>query len=469
MMKRVRIPARELRSSFEPQPSQFAVRPFAQRAEEPQAPKGESRVSFSLADIDIFSRETVQPKLRLGPVGDRYEQEADRVARRVVQTISSPDHGPVQRQEDLIKAKEEAPPNRTGMPDIMKSGLENLTGMDLSRVRVHYNSSKPAQLNALAYTQGQEIHVAPGQERHLAHEGWHVVQQAQGRVKPTMQAKGVSINDEAALEREADLKGAKASTQNNPDPFSTSQTGAMGEKRHPNGNEKTIQLLTAAEIFSIPKDKMDFVRKTFKEDADSILKLAPDIKTLRDWTLQMNALNVAVKKAEEKVENPKPSGPTREERQELKDAKAVRVQKLNEILHYIPVTKAPVWGASSSFKAASTSLIPPSTVMAPSAPVTLPDVTSVTTDYNSHGDYTPSSGNAVKQSQLVSYVKENHNHFYHRKAVSGGEGYQMYLGDIEMEQWYITVTLKADGSAVITHFGPFGISTSTSIESQSQS
>ena len=95
------------------------------------------------------------------------------------------------------------------MPDHLKSGLENLSYMNLSSVRVHHNSSKPAQLNALAYTQGQDIHLGPGQEKHLPHEGWHAVQQMQGRVKPTMQAKGVSINDEEGLEREADVMGAK--------------------------------------------------------------------------------------------------------------------------------------------------------------------------------------------------------------------------------------------------------------------
>jgi len=37
-------------------------------------------------------------------------------------------------------------------------------------VQVHYNSGKPAQLNALAYAQGTDIHVAPRQEKHLPHE-----------------------------------------------------------------------------------------------------------------------------------------------------------------------------------------------------------------------------------------------------------------------------------------------------------
>ena len=66
-------------------------------------------------------------------------------------------------------------------------------------------------LNALAYAQGSDIHVAPGQEQHLPHEAWHIVQQAQGRVKPTMQMKhGVPGNDDAGLEHQADVMGAKA-------------------------------------------------------------------------------------------------------------------------------------------------------------------------------------------------------------------------------------------------------------------
>ncbi|MBR8839568.1 MAG: DUF4157 domain-containing protein [Stigonema ocellatum SAG 48.90 = DSM 106950] len=104
-------------------------------------------------------------------------------------------------------------PNKTGLPDHIKTGIENISGYSMDDVRVHYNSPKPAQLQALAYTQGTDIHVASGQEEHLPHEAWHIVQQAQGRVKPTMQMKGkVNVNDDASLEREADVMGAKAMT-----------------------------------------------------------------------------------------------------------------------------------------------------------------------------------------------------------------------------------------------------------------
>ncbi|MCP4341227.1 MAG: DUF4157 domain-containing protein [Desulfobulbaceae bacterium] len=100
--------------------------------------------------------------------------------------------------------------NDTGLPRPLKAGLEVLSGLDLSDVRVHANSSKPAQFNALAYTQGDDIYVGTGQEKYIPHEGWHAVQQMQGRVKPNIQAKDVSINDDDELEREADEMGEKA-------------------------------------------------------------------------------------------------------------------------------------------------------------------------------------------------------------------------------------------------------------------
>jgi hypothetical protein len=108
-------------------------------------------------------------------------------------------------------AQPPAPPNRTGLPDRLKSGVEALSGVSLDGVKVHYNSPKPAQLDAHAFAQGADIHLAPGHERHLPHEAWHVVQQAQGRVRPTMQLKGgVPVNDDHGLEREADAMGARA-------------------------------------------------------------------------------------------------------------------------------------------------------------------------------------------------------------------------------------------------------------------
>ena len=108
---------------------------------------------------------------------------------------------PIQKQEKL---------NNTGLPDNLKSGIENLSGYSMDDVKVHYNSPKPSQLQAHAYAQGTDIHVASGQEQHLPHEAWHVVQQKQGRVKPTMQLQGINVNDDIGFEQEADIMGRKA-------------------------------------------------------------------------------------------------------------------------------------------------------------------------------------------------------------------------------------------------------------------
>ncbi|WP_226935658.1 DUF4157 domain-containing protein [Janthinobacterium sp. GW458P] len=101
--------------------------------------------------------------------------------------------------------------DRAGLPERLKSGIEALSGMSMDHVRVHYNSQQPAQLQAHAYAQGSDIHVGPGQERHLPHEAWHIVQQMQGRVAPTRQLHGrTPVNDDAGLESEADVMGARA-------------------------------------------------------------------------------------------------------------------------------------------------------------------------------------------------------------------------------------------------------------------
>ncbi len=137
------------------------------------------------------------------------DNRAVAVAQRQMQAaINTSPRQVAQRQQAEVAAPRK---NTTGLPDDLKAGVENLSGYSLDDVKVHYNSAKPAQLQAHAYAQGTDIHVAPGQEQHLPHEAWHVVQQKQGRVKATMQMKGgVNVNDNAGLEKEADRMGRKA-------------------------------------------------------------------------------------------------------------------------------------------------------------------------------------------------------------------------------------------------------------------
>lgn len=149
---------------------------------------------------------------RKGPEDEELLQGRFSAAQR-----AAPEEDELQRKPDPAAA------NRTGLPDALKAGVERLSGLSLDGVKVHYNSSRPAQLNALAYAQGTEIHVAPGQEQHLPHEAWHLVQQAQGRVRPTVAMDGVAVNDDSALEHEADVMGMKAAAASAAAPAAAAQ------------------------------------------------------------------------------------------------------------------------------------------------------------------------------------------------------------------------------------------------------
>lgn len=159
--------------------------------------------------------EPLQGKFTTQKQGGPEEEEPVQGKFTIQKKGGAEEEKPLQMKSFQLAAKEEELPvqkkaNNTGLPDNLKSGVENLSGFSMNDVKVHYNSAKPAQLNALAYAQGTDIHVAPGQEKHLPHEAWHVAQQKQGRVQPTLQTKGVAVNDDRALENEADTMGAKA-------------------------------------------------------------------------------------------------------------------------------------------------------------------------------------------------------------------------------------------------------------------
>jgi hypothetical protein len=101
----------------------------------------------------------------------------------------------------------------TGLPDGLKAEIAALSGCNLDDVLVHYNSEKPAQINARAYAEGNNIYVAPGQERHVPHEAWHVVQQKQGRVSATGRSHIGLSSDPDTLATERDLLAKRTPIQ----------------------------------------------------------------------------------------------------------------------------------------------------------------------------------------------------------------------------------------------------------------
>ena len=127
----------------------------------------------------------------------------------------------VEDEDELLQGKfvaQRQTKNQTGIPDYVIQGMESSFGTDFSSV--HPDSSKAPEVGALAYTQGTDIHFAPGQfkpdtsagQQLLGHELTHVIQQAEGRVQPTTEVGGMAVNDDLSLEHEADVMGAKAAS-----------------------------------------------------------------------------------------------------------------------------------------------------------------------------------------------------------------------------------------------------------------
>lgn len=117
--------------------------------------------------------------------------------------------GSVQRKSRSEEMRSAGAENRTGIPTQLKERMEQHTGLSLDDVRVHYHSDKPGRLDALAYTQGNQVYLGAGQEKHLPHELGHVVQQKLGKVQAdTRHESGALMNTDLRLEREADEIGA---------------------------------------------------------------------------------------------------------------------------------------------------------------------------------------------------------------------------------------------------------------------
>jgi len=184
---------------------------------------------------------------------------------------------PVQKKEDSQKKEKKPVQAKTGtstvsssdssssngLPTQLKENMESMSGMDLSDVKVNYNSSKPKEMGALAYAQGNQIELGPGQEKHLPHEAWHTVQQKQGRVQPNVQiqAKGLPLNNDAGLEKEADVMGEKAMKGNFiPSSQSASYQSSALQMR---SNLKTVQAKGVVQMVTIPTNFGEFKDKSY--------------------------------------------------------------------------------------------------------------------------------------------------------------------------------------------------------------
>jgi hypothetical protein len=111
------------------------------------------------------------------------------------------------------------PAKNDALPDQLQQSLETSFNHDFSNVHIQKDSERARELQALAFTEGEAIHFAPGQfnpgssagKNLIGHEFAHVVQQRSGVVQPTaIMGKGIALNDDRGLEAEADALGKKA-------------------------------------------------------------------------------------------------------------------------------------------------------------------------------------------------------------------------------------------------------------------
>jgi hypothetical protein len=192
----------------------------------------------------------VQPKLTIGQQGDKYEQEADTVAAKVMSMAAPANQQSVQREiapeeekekvqtkplagfiiqrEMALEQEKEEPvqmkrsPDRNSqsssniesqlsvtkgggspLPNEVRSFMEPRFGADFSQVRVHTGGEAVQmnrELSAQAFTHGSDVYFgegkSPGNNELTAHELTHVVQQ--GGAQPTARTKPQAINNNTA-------------------------------------------------------------------------------------------------------------------------------------------------------------------------------------------------------------------------------------------------------------------------------
>ena len=247
----------------------------------------------------------------------RMQAPAPRVAapdpaRRGPRAASWIDHSPhmvaQRRKMEELVGGDSAPAVRPasgghGLPEGLRKGLEALSGIDLSDVRVQTASSQPAQLQACAFARGNEIHLAPGQEQHLPHEAWHLVQQRQGRVAATGRVGGVAVNDDQALEAEADAMGSRALRQavgpvatrgrrTAPEPAPVAQLKEYYAYGSANTTPHIHCYPGGAHLKVAGGDRYDLAQDGFRVSQDSINEAFDRVRS--DYPLATNAVRVAV-------------------------------------------------------------------------------------------------------------------------------------------------------------------------------
>ena len=230
------------------------------------------------ADAPARGTLLIQPKMTIRPPGDRYENEADRVARQFVDSepepaTAAPVGEPFAERDAMQKVESKTRPGaaatrsstgvgltashevesgieqaRTGghpLPEHVQRPLEDRLGVDFSRVRIHTDTRSDElnrSLRARAFTTKQDVFfrrgfynpASRGGLQLIAHEMTHVVQQDR-----SLQSRTASRSRPRAPKRDADSSRAahqeqpttEAETEptlaDAPEPLQIRQSGAL--------------------------------------------------------------------------------------------------------------------------------------------------------------------------------------------------------------------------------------------------
>jgi hypothetical protein len=222
----------------------------------------------------------VQAKLVAGPPRDRYEREADRVARAVVRGTAGPGRlriqsvggaadgagaggragglGPSGPQQGIRQARGRG----QALPEDVRAPVEQALGTDLSHVRLHTDGTADRlsrSLQARAFTSGRDIFLRRGQadltspagRELIAHELTHVAQQAgrSGTGEGVVQRKLWQLSPDEVYDDA--LKVTARRDTGNPHTFTDSKANRYEIGKDPSGND-TLVLVTGLTIPSAP-------------------------------------------------------------------------------------------------------------------------------------------------------------------------------------------------------------------------
>lgn len=127
------------------------------------------------------------------------------------------------------------------LPTPVQHKMERALGADFSSVRIH-EGPLARTIGAQAFTRGTDVHFAPGQyqphttagQQVLGHELAHVVQQSQGRARPSTRVGGMAVDASPQLEHEAEQAGQRAAAgrsdghaSTSPKPIAASNSGVV--------------------------------------------------------------------------------------------------------------------------------------------------------------------------------------------------------------------------------------------------